>query len=152
MPPAPDLANVKFGEPMQLFNGKDLDGWRFTDPNAVNGWSVKDGLLVNVVAQEEGKPHKNYGNLRTDREFEDFNITLETRVPKAETAACICAAFTRSRWRTVTAARWTRTTWAPSTAASSRRRPPETPRRVADDGYYFRGPARDRHPERHAHH
>jgi len=82
MPPAPDLANVKFGEPIQLFNGKDLQGWRLTDPDAANGWGVKDGLLVNVVAQEEGKPQKNYGNLRTDREFEDFNITLETRVPK----------------------------------------------------------------------
>jgi hypothetical protein len=34
------------------------------------------------VAQEEGKPHKHYGNLRTDREFEDFNLTLEVRVPK----------------------------------------------------------------------
>lgn len=30
--------------------------------------------------QEEGKPHKAYGNLRTDREFEDFNLTLETRL------------------------------------------------------------------------
>jgi len=82
VPPAPDLAKVKFGEPIQLFNGKDLDGWRLTDANAVNGWGVKDGLLVNEVVQEEGKPHKNYGNLRTDREFEDFNITLETRVAK----------------------------------------------------------------------
>jgi len=82
MPPTPDLAQVKFGEPIQLFNGKDLDGWRLTDPNAVNGWGVKDGLLVNTVTHEEGTPPKNYGNLRTDREFEDFNLTLETRVGK----------------------------------------------------------------------
>jgi len=82
MPPAPDLAQVKFGDPIQLFNGKDLTGWRLTDPHAVNGWSAKDGLLVNEAAQEEGKPHKNYGNLRTDQEFEDFNLTLEVRVPK----------------------------------------------------------------------
>ena len=32
--------------------------------------------------QQEGKPHKSYGNLRTDREFEDFNLTLEVNVPK----------------------------------------------------------------------
>ena len=82
MPPAPDLSQVKFGEPIQLFNGKDLTGWRLTDPNALNGWSVKDGLLVNEVAQEKGKPHKHYGNLRTDQEFEDFNLKLEVRVPK----------------------------------------------------------------------
>lgn len=81
-PPAPDLAKVKFGQPIQLFNGADLTGWRLTDPNAVSGWSVRDGLLANTVLQEEGKPHKNFGNLRTAREFEDFNLTLETRVPK----------------------------------------------------------------------
>ena len=84
MPPAPDLRKVKFGKPIQLFNGKDLSGWRLTDPNAVNGWSVKDGLLMNNPAQEEGKPHKNYGNLRTDKEFEDFNLKLEVLVDKGE--------------------------------------------------------------------
>jgi hypothetical protein len=84
MPPAPDLALVKFGDPIQLFNGKDLTGWRLTDPNAISGWSAKDGLLVNEAVQEEGKPHKNYGNLRTDQVFEDFNLTLEVRVGKGE--------------------------------------------------------------------
>jgi 3-keto-disaccharide hydrolase len=84
MPPAPDLARVKYGSTIRLFNGKDLTGWRLTDPNAVNGWSVKDGLLVNNPVQEEGKPHKNYGNLRTDREFDDFNLTLEVRVGKGQ--------------------------------------------------------------------
>src|ERR1022692_4297761 len=40
VPPAPDLSKVKFGAPITLFNGKDLSGWKLTDPNAVNGWSV----------------------------------------------------------------------------------------------------------------
>jgi hypothetical protein len=83
-PPAPDLSKVKFGEPIQLFDGKDLNGWRLTAPGAVNGWSVKDGILMNEPVQEEGKPHKNYGNLRTDREFEDFNLKVETRVGKGQ--------------------------------------------------------------------
>jgi hypothetical protein len=83
MPPAPDLAALKFGKPEPLFNGTDLSGWRLTDPNAVNGWSVKDGLLVNNPVQEEGK-HKNYGNLRTDRDFEDFNLKVEVRVSKGQ--------------------------------------------------------------------
>jgi hypothetical protein len=82
MPPAPDLSQVKFGEPIQLFNGKDLAGWRLTDPHADNGWSAKDGLLVNEATHVEGKSRKHYGNLRTDREFEDFNLTLETRLAK----------------------------------------------------------------------
>lgn len=81
MPPAPDLRHVKFGKAERLFNGKDLSGWRLTDPNAVSGWSVKGGLLVNNPVQEKGK-HKNYGNLRTDREFEDFNLKVEVRVSK----------------------------------------------------------------------
>lgn len=80
--PAPDLSNVKFGDPIVLFNGKDLTGWRLTDPKATNGWSVHDGILSNTVEQEPGQPHKHFGNLRTDREFEDFNITLETNVPR----------------------------------------------------------------------
>ncbi|HWX20312.1 MAG TPA: DUF1080 domain-containing protein [Candidatus Binatia bacterium] len=83
-PPAPDLSKIKFGEPIQLFNGKDLTGWRLTDPKAISGWSAKDGILMNNPIHEEGKPHKNYGNLRTDHEFEDFELTLETRVGKGE--------------------------------------------------------------------
>jgi hypothetical protein len=84
MPPAPDkpdLAKVKFGTPVQLFNGKDLSGWKLLEPNAVNGWSVKDGVLSNNPVQEQGKPHRSYGNLRTEKEFEDFNLTMDVSVP-----------------------------------------------------------------------
>ncbi len=80
LPPAPELSRVKFGPPIPLFNGKDLTGWRLVDPGSVNGWSARDGLLVNNPVQEEGKPRKSYGNLRTDREFEDFHLSLEVRV------------------------------------------------------------------------
>jgi hypothetical protein len=34
------------------------------------------------VIEEEGKPHKDYANLRTVAEFEDFMLHAETRVPK----------------------------------------------------------------------
>jgi hypothetical protein len=82
MPPAPDLGKVKFDKWLRLFNSKDLTGWRLTDPHALNGWRAKDRILINDAKQEEGKPHKRYGNLRTDQEFEDFKLTLETRLPK----------------------------------------------------------------------
>jgi hypothetical protein len=82
LPPAPDLAKVKFRAPVKLFNGTDLSGWKLVEPDAVNGWSAQDGLLSNRPVQVEGQPHKNYGNLRTEREFEDFNLTLEVSVPK----------------------------------------------------------------------
>jgi hypothetical protein len=80
VPPAPDLAKVKFGAPIALFNGKDLTGWK-TFGSKDNGWKVADGILSNVALQEPGQ-HKSYANLRTEREFEDFNITLEFRVPE----------------------------------------------------------------------
>ena len=84
VPPAPDLSKVQFGNPVTLFNGQNLDGWRLTDSHQISGWSAQDGILVNRPVQEEGKPHKSYGNLRTDREFEDFNLTLEAKVGKNE--------------------------------------------------------------------
>jgi hypothetical protein len=82
LPPAPDLASVKFGDPINLFNGSNLEGWKLTSPRQVNGWSAENGVLVNRPTQAEGQPRKSYGNLRTEREFEDFNLTLETRVPE----------------------------------------------------------------------
>jgi hypothetical protein len=80
LPAAPDLAKVKFGEAITLLNGRDLSGWK-TFGSKDNGWKVEDGILSNVAKQEPGK-HKSYANLRTEREFEDFNLKLEFRVPE----------------------------------------------------------------------
>ena len=84
LPGKPDLSKVKFGAPVVLFDGKNLDAWKLTDPRATSGWSVEDGLLVNKPVQQEGKPHINYGNLRTVAEFEDFKLKLEVNVLKGE--------------------------------------------------------------------
>ena len=75
LPSAPDLAKVKFGEPISLFSGVDMIGWKTMgkDPSA---WKVENGLLRNVV-----QPGKSYANLRTVREFEDCNLQVEFRVP-----------------------------------------------------------------------
>ena len=82
LPPPPDLSKVTFGEPIVLFNGRDLSGWKPLSPNAAMGWSVEDGVLVNRTHHEEGKPRGGYTNIRTEREFGDFNLTLETRTLK----------------------------------------------------------------------
>jgi hypothetical protein len=74
LPAKPDLAKVKFGAPIDLFNGKDLTGWRLIKPDSDNGWSVKDGVLQNRVVKAKDK---HFGNLRTDAEFEDFNLKVE---------------------------------------------------------------------------
>jgi hypothetical protein len=79
LPPQPDLSKVKFGESIELFNGKDLTGWVPLSPNAAMGWSVEDGVLMNRTHHEEGKPRIGHTNIRTENEFEDFNLTLEAR-------------------------------------------------------------------------
>lgn len=79
--PAPDLSKVKFGESITLFNGKDLTGWRLINPKQANGFKVVDGVLVNDPVNKEGQ-RVNFGNLRTDNEFEDFNLKLEVNVPE----------------------------------------------------------------------
>jgi hypothetical protein len=82
LPPRPDLKQVKFGAPVALFNGRDLAGWNLIEKNQFNAWTVESGTLVNrPPAREPGKPAVHSGNLRTDQEFTDFNLTLEVNVP-----------------------------------------------------------------------
>lgn len=81
VPSAPDLKNLKFGDPITLFNGKDLSGWRLINEKQTNGFKVVDGALVNDPVQVEGQPHISYGNLRTEKEFQDFNLKLEVNIP-----------------------------------------------------------------------
>ena len=38
--------------------------------------------MINRPTQHEGKGHVSYGNLRTIREFEDFNLKFEVNVPE----------------------------------------------------------------------
>lgn len=82
VPAAPDLGSLKFGEPINLFNGKDLTGWRLINEKQTNGFKVIDGVLVNDPVQKEGAPHISYGNLRTEKVFDDFNLKLEVNVPE----------------------------------------------------------------------
>lgn len=68
---APDLkrkAEPKWGKPTPLFNGKDLSGWRPSDPNATATWKVENGTLVSPGHGAE---------LITDAKFEDFKLHVE---------------------------------------------------------------------------
>ena len=84
LPRRPNLSRAKYGKPIALFNGTNLDKWKLTNPRQTNGWSVKGGILVNNPVQQEGKRHISYGNLRTKAEFEDFNLKLEVKVLKGQ--------------------------------------------------------------------
>ena len=73
---APELApppNVSWGEPVQLFNGNDLTGWKPRHPDARHYWSVENGLLVNT---DKG------ADLMTEGEYQDFKLRLEFRYPE----------------------------------------------------------------------
>lgn len=69
--PAPE--SPEWGEPVELFNGEDLTGWRPRDPDAPNHWSAEDGVLVNAEAGSD---------LVTEAEFQDFNLHAEVNVPE----------------------------------------------------------------------
>ncbi|MGQ7867848.1 3-keto-disaccharide hydrolase [Sunxiuqinia sp. sy24] len=82
VPPAPDLKKLKYGKPTQLIETQnDLKGWRLIEDHLANGWSVKDGVLTNNPVQKDGAPPIRYGNLRTEKVFEDFNLKLEVNAP-----------------------------------------------------------------------
>ena len=70
---APILAYAKnpiWGSPIQLFNGKDLSGWKALGENQ---WVVEDGIL---------KSPKSGANLVTETKFKDFKLHIEFRYPK----------------------------------------------------------------------
>jgi hypothetical protein len=62
------LASIR-AQTEDLFNGKDLTGWTIYGTEL---WYVEDGLLVC-----ESGPDKEYGYLGTNREFKNFDLTLE---------------------------------------------------------------------------
>lgn len=59
---------VQWGTAVELFNGKDLTGWKTSSED--NQWIVKDGILIN---QKAG------ANLITDQKYEDFKLIAEFR-------------------------------------------------------------------------
>ena len=80
-PPKPDLARVRFADPIELFNGKDLSGWKLSNPKKKNGWRVRDGCLDNASPKRDFAAYGSYGNLITERKFNDFELSIEYNVP-----------------------------------------------------------------------
>jgi len=68
---APSLKKTKapkWGEPIQLFNGKDLTGWKMDKPSSDNPWKVVDGTLVSPGHGPE---------IINERTFQDFKLHIE---------------------------------------------------------------------------
>jgi hypothetical protein len=63
----------KWGTPLELFNGENLEGWSTQLKDVKNGWVVKDDLLFNKTPGN---------NLVSNRKFNDFKLHAEFRYPK----------------------------------------------------------------------
>jgi hypothetical protein len=63
-------------ETIEIFNGKDLDGWEGHE----DLWSVKDGIIV----AKNDKPIKVSTYLLTKRKFSDFRLTTKVKLVKSE--------------------------------------------------------------------
>ena len=62
-----------WGQPIQLFNGKDFAGWKFDDPGRADSWKIENGTLLNAGAG---------ANVITERQFEDFKLHIEFNCPR----------------------------------------------------------------------
>jgi hypothetical protein len=66
-------ATVKWDKANDLFNGRDLTGWKPRSAGVKNGWVVRKGVLINA---EPGN------DLLTRQTFGDFKLQVEFRYPK----------------------------------------------------------------------
>lgn len=83
---APKLWRTKapvWGKPIQLFNGKNLNGWQAM--GKTNQWIVEKGVL---------KSPKSGSNIRTLKTFDDFKLHIEFRYPKGSNSGV----FLRGRY------------------------------------------------------
>ncbi len=66
--PEKDEGNWKRGEPILLFNGRDVSGWQSITPGKPMAWTVRDGLLTNSPSA---------GDLISDKKFWNFDLHVE---------------------------------------------------------------------------
>jgi hypothetical protein len=75
--PAPLLLSNKapsWGQPVALFDGKSLNGWKLRDPRKKNGWAVVDGELAVVEPKDNS-------DLVSERTFQDMKVHIEFNAP-----------------------------------------------------------------------
>ncbi|HQR31882.1 MAG TPA: DUF1080 domain-containing protein, partial [Blastocatellia bacterium] len=62
---------VAWGAPIQLFNGKDLSGWKLRNNAHPNCWSVENGVMTNKTP---------CADIISDQKFTDFKAHVEFQV------------------------------------------------------------------------
>src|SRR5215813_2135249 len=64
-------ANPKWGAAIQIFNGKDLTGWKLRSDKAKGCWSVEDGAMTNSPGCVD---------IITEQKFQDFKLAMEFKL------------------------------------------------------------------------
>jgi hypothetical protein len=64
-----DDATWKEGKPIQLFNGKDLSGWKALAPDTAMKWSVVDGVLRNAPPTTDIISEQSFWNFKLHVDF-----------------------------------------------------------------------------------
>jgi len=77
---------VKWGEPIKLFDGKDLNGWEKIG-NRESQWKAVNGILENLGSG---------ANIRTVKTFRDFKLHVEWKIPKGSNSGI----YLRGRYET----------------------------------------------------
>ena len=62
-----------WGEPVMLFDGKTLTGWKLRDPQKKNGWAAQNGELVVVEPKDNA-------DLVSEQTFQDLKLHVEFSV------------------------------------------------------------------------
>jgi Domain of Unknown Function (DUF1080) len=71
---APELrraAKPAWGKTINLFNGKDVTGWKLRSTNRGNCWSVENGLLVNKTPCTDLISEQNFTDFKLHAEFQN---------------------------------------------------------------------------------
>jgi hypothetical protein len=66
--PEKDDGTWKRGDPVTLFDGKDLTGWQSPQPGKLSSWVVKEGVLSNLPGA---------GDLVSEKKFFNFDLHVE---------------------------------------------------------------------------
>ena len=71
-----------------LFDGTAISGWHaYGKPGSVGSWKVSDGALYLDTAKTDGK--REDGDLVTDKEYENFHLSLEWKLATAGNSGII---------------------------------------------------------------
>lgn len=85
---APSLERTgtpKWGKPIRLFNGKNLDGWRLRNPGPTGIWSVDHGAMVKKATSSD---------IISTSKFEDFELHVEFKCD----VSCNSGVYLRGRY------------------------------------------------------